>query len=136
VPVDFSRKLDIALKALDLSRTRLAKLVGVDKSVASRWVSGASVPSAANLRALTNTLKKQLPGLSLADWELGIEAFAAKLGVSASAAAATDDAASTLLLRSIAPSVAISAARRRSTRASTSPTTDPRRTTATSPAAP
>jgi transcriptional regulator with XRE-family HTH domain len=102
VPVDFSRKLDIALKALDLSRTRLAKLVGVDKSVASRWVSGASVPSAANLRVLTDTLKKQLPGLSLADWELGIEAFAAKLGVSAPAAAATDDAASALLLRSIA----------------------------------
>lgn len=101
MPADFSRKLAIALKALDLSRTRLAKLVGVDKSVASRWASGASVPSAGNLRALTDALKKLRPGLSLADWELGLDAFAARFGVSAPAAA-TEDMAGALLLRGVA----------------------------------
>lgn len=102
MPSDFSRKLDIALKALDLSRTRLAKLVGVDKSVASRWASGASVPSDGNLRALTDALKKQRAGLALADWELDIEAFAAKLGVSAPAPATAVDATDALVLRSFA----------------------------------
>ena len=36
---DFTAKLGHALKAAELSRSRLAKLAGVDKSVASRWVS-------------------------------------------------------------------------------------------------
>ena len=101
MPADFSRKLDIALKALDLSRTRLAKLVGVDKSVASRWASGASVPSAANLDALTETLRRLRPDLSLSDWALGVDAFAAKFGVTQPAVdgAGTSDA---LLLRSVA----------------------------------
>lgn len=100
MPADFSRKLDIALKALDLSRTRLAKLVGVDKSVASRWASGSSVPSAANLDALTEALRRLRPDLTLADWDLDVGGFAAKLGVSAQADAA--DISGALLLRSVA----------------------------------
>jgi len=101
VPSDFSRKLDIALKALDLSRTRLAKLVGVDKSVASRWASGASVPSEPNLRALTEALRRLKPDLSLADWDLALEAFAERVGASlpAPAVASPPDA---LALRSFA----------------------------------
>lgn len=102
MPADFSRKLGLALKALDLSRTRLAKLVGVDKSVASRWASGASVPSEQNLRALTDALNVQRAGLALADWDLDVAAFGAKLGVSEPPAAGTDDGPSTLFLRSVA----------------------------------
>jgi hypothetical protein len=101
VAADFSRKLDIALKALDLSRTRLAKLVGVDKSVASRWASGASVPNAANLRALTDALRRLRPDLSMTDWDLTVGDFAERLGVSRPAAADAD-VSDVLALRSFA----------------------------------
>lgn len=46
VATAFSRKLDLVLKALSLSRGRLAAQLGVDKSLAGRWASGAVTPSA------------------------------------------------------------------------------------------
>jgi transcriptional regulator with XRE-family HTH domain len=103
-PSEFTRKLGIALKALNLSRARLAQRVGVDKSVASRWASGASVPAEHNLIALTQALAGLKPGFARADWDLDVEAFAAGFGMPASSAAVVDgiDAAGGLFLRSFA----------------------------------
>ena len=40
----FSSKLQLVLKALSVSRGRLAAEIGVDKSLAGRWCSGAVRP--------------------------------------------------------------------------------------------
>ena len=72
---DFREKLQHVLNVANLSRTRLSKLVGVDKSVASRWVSGATQPTDANLDALTRSLNSELPALRLSDWSLPLAAF-------------------------------------------------------------
>lgn len=72
---DFRAKLLHVLSVSNLSRTSLAKLVGVDKSVASRWVSGATRPTDANLDALTSGLARSLPALRLAHWKLPLADF-------------------------------------------------------------
>lgn len=67
VTTPFSRKLDLVLKALSLSRGRLAAQLGVDKSLAGRWASGAVTPSAHNLENLTRLVASHRPGFSLLD---------------------------------------------------------------------
>jgi len=81
---DFREKLQHVLRVANLSRTRLSKLVGVDKSVASRWVSGATQPTDANLDALTRSLNSELPALRLSDWSLPLAAFKCRVGSSSS----------------------------------------------------
>ena len=49
----FAAKLDLVLRALSLSRGRLAAALGVDKSLVGRWTSGAVTPSDHNLSRLT-----------------------------------------------------------------------------------
>lgn len=82
VATPFSRKLDLVLKALSLSRGRLAAQLGVDKSLAGRWASGAVTPSAHNLENLTRLVASQRPGFTLLDWERDLEDLARRLGVS------------------------------------------------------
>ena len=77
----FSDSLTLALKALSISRGQLAAAVGVDKSLISRWCSGAVTPSAHNLTRLTQLIAERHPGFSLLDWETGPEAMAGKFGV-------------------------------------------------------
>lgn len=83
----FPEALTLVLKALSISRGQLAATVGVDKSLVSRWCSGAVTPSAHNLARLTHQIAVQVPGFSLLDWELPVAALAARLGVAAPAAA-------------------------------------------------
>lgn len=77
----FAQRLNLALKALSMSRGRLASELGVDKSVVGRWASGAVRPSAYNLERLTLYLAEKRPGLTLLDWERSLPEFAAVLGV-------------------------------------------------------
>ncbi len=79
---DFSVKLDLVLKALSLSRGRLAAELGVDKSLVGRWVSGAVTPSAHNLSALTGFVAKKRDGFTMLDWERDPAALASLFGVS------------------------------------------------------
>ena len=85
---DFGRKLDLVLKTFNLSRGRLAQTVGIDKSVVSRWTSGATVPTDHNLSLLTDVVVRHQPAFRRLDWELALPAFSAKLGVTAPAAVA------------------------------------------------
>jgi transcriptional regulator with XRE-family HTH domain len=78
---DFSQKLGAVLKAINLSRGRLAHTVGVDKSVVSRWASGVQAPTDHNLTLLTEEIGRHVPGFARVDWELAAEAFAARLGL-------------------------------------------------------
>lgn len=77
---DFAAKLALVLKAVSLSRGRLAADLGVDKSVVSRWASGVNAPSGENLVQLTRCLAARLPGFNGTDWDLDAAAFAARVG--------------------------------------------------------
>jgi|SRR5215217_160745 len=77
----FGDRLTVALKALSMSRGRLAAELGVDKSLVGRWASGAVTPSAHNLEKLTHFLAHRRPGLTLLDWERDPAEFAGLFGV-------------------------------------------------------
>ncbi|HWF00437.1 MAG TPA: helix-turn-helix transcriptional regulator [Caulobacteraceae bacterium] len=79
----FAIKLNLVLKALSMSRARLAADVGVDKSVVSRWASGATEPSMHNLALLTAVVAGKTPGFRVLDWDLGLDGLAEKLGLAA-----------------------------------------------------
>jgi hypothetical protein len=72
----FSSKLQLVLKALSISRGRLAAELGVDKSLAGRWYSGAVRPASHNMERLTRFVAEHRPGFSLLDWERDIEDLA------------------------------------------------------------
>lgn len=82
------------LKALSISRGRLAQEAAVDKSLVGRWVAGSVSPSAHNLEKLTTALAQRSPGFSMLDWDRPYEAFAAHFG---GQAAAQDQAAPALV---------------------------------------
>lgn len=77
----FADKLDLALKSLSMSRGRLAAALGVNKSVVSRWASGAATPSSLNLESLTALIASRQPGFTLLDWDRDLPALAALFGV-------------------------------------------------------
>ena len=78
---DLPPRLLLALKALSISRGRLAAALAVDKSVVSRWLSGRQAPSGQNLANLTDLIASRRPGFTQLDWEADLEVLAAKLGV-------------------------------------------------------
>jgi TolB-like protein len=108
-PDDFRGKLTHVLAAANLSRTRLSKLVGVDKSVVSRWVSGATRPSDVNLEALTQSLQAHVPALRLTDWSRPMPDFVRAVGGSLPGLPVHDAAVTHLAarLRLPRPSVAV-----------------------------
>ncbi|MDQ0466363.1 transcriptional regulator with XRE-family HTH domain [Caulobacter ginsengisoli] len=76
-----SAKLELVLKALNMSRGRLAADLGVDKSLVGRWVSGAYIPSGHNLARLTALIAGRRTGFTLADWDRSLADLAAVFGV-------------------------------------------------------
>lgn len=76
----FARKLDLVLKALSMSRGRLAQEAGLDKSLVGRWVSGQVIPSAHNMERLTAAIAKRVAGFSLLDWDRPLASLAEKVG--------------------------------------------------------
>ena len=82
----FGARLELVLKALSMTRGRLAADLAVDKSLVGRWISGTVTPSSHNLARLTQYVAERRPGFTMLDWELDTPALAAKLGVGAGAA--------------------------------------------------
>jgi len=80
----FSAKFALALKALSISRGRLASDLEVDKSVVGRWATGAVRPSDHNLSRLTALIAERVPGFTALDWDRSAADFAAALGANAS----------------------------------------------------
>lgn len=78
---DFPLRLELALKALSISRGRLAAELGVDKSVVSRWIKGVNGPTGHNLSNLTALVAERRPGFTMLDWEIALPRLAEKLGV-------------------------------------------------------
>jgi hypothetical protein len=79
--MDFAARLDLVLKGLSISRGRLASDAGVDKSLVSRWLSGAVKPSPHNLERITRLVARHCPGFSMLDWEAEPGAFVARLSL-------------------------------------------------------
>jgi transcriptional regulator with XRE-family HTH domain len=69
------------MKAIALSRGQLAADLGVDKSVVSRWLSGATVPTDHNLARLTARVTRNVPGFTMLAWERDIDGLHALLGL-------------------------------------------------------
>ncbi|MFN3512014.1 MAG: helix-turn-helix domain-containing protein [Phenylobacterium sp.] len=80
-PAAFSEKLDLVLKALSMSRGRLAAELGVDKSLVGRWASGAVTPSAHNLENLTRLVAAKRDGFTMLDWDRDLPGLADVFGV-------------------------------------------------------
>ena len=99
----FAAKLDLVLKALSLSRGRLAARLGVDKSVVSRWASGAVTPSPLNLENLTAFVAARREGFTLLDWDRDLPALAALFGVEATGVVSAPPPATNLLDTLMAP---------------------------------
>ncbi len=78
---EFSTKLELALKALSMSRGRLAADLGVDKSLVGRWASGAVTPSEHNLANLTRLIAGRKPGFTMLDWDRDVGGLATVFGV-------------------------------------------------------
>ena len=79
--IPFSEKLSLVLKALSMSRGRLASELGVDKSLVGRWVSGAVSPSSHNLENLTRLVASKRDGFTMLDWDRDLRTLASLFGV-------------------------------------------------------
>lgn len=73
-------KIDLVMKALTLSRGRLAAELAVNKSMVSRWLSGTVIPSSHNLSQLTLLVAERVPGFTLLDWDRDLAALADRVG--------------------------------------------------------
>lgn len=106
----FSSRLSLALKALSISRGRLAADLGVDKSAVARWIAGSVRPSEHNIARLTALIARHRPDFNILDWDLEPEAFAVALGVRKTphpaAATPTADGAPTGLPLPLLPQIA------------------------------
>jgi transcriptional regulator with XRE-family HTH domain len=76
----FAARLRLVTGLTSISGGQLAAAVGVHKSVVSRWLSGATEPSAANLARLTAVIAGRAPGFTLLDWGRAPDELARRLG--------------------------------------------------------
>jgi transcriptional regulator with XRE-family HTH domain len=95
---DFSAKLGLVAKRLDWSRAKLAQQVGIDKSLAGRWLKGDSRPTPYSLTRLTAALAQTLTGLTADDWQLPIDRFALRVGTEPPVAIPSDNSGSRLTI--------------------------------------
>lgn len=77
----FAERLGLVVKVLALSRGQLAVALAVDKSLVSRWLSGASAPGNHNLARLTRYVAERIPDFTMLDWEADLPVLAHRLGV-------------------------------------------------------
>lgn len=64
----FVSRLAQFMATANLSRAALAREIGVNKTVISRWLSGANHPSSHNLMHLTRLARQTYPDLTMAHW--------------------------------------------------------------------
>jgi len=86
---NFAVKLTLLAKRLNWSRAKLAQQVGVDKSLAARWLNGNSRPSGNSLMQLTSAVAQAIDGFTRPIWDLTAEQLSRRLGIAPSAAAAS-----------------------------------------------
>ncbi|HTK79435.1 MAG TPA: hypothetical protein VL286_03260 [Rhizomicrobium sp.] len=77
----FGVRLLRALDACNLSRSQLPALLGVHKSMVSRWLSEDMKPTGYNLARLSSEIAKRKPGFNMSLWTAPRSAFEAALGL-------------------------------------------------------
>lgn len=77
----FASHLALVLKSLAISRGQLALRLAIDKSLVSRWLSGATVPNEHNLTRLTLLIAETVPGFTMFDWDGDADALRRRLGI-------------------------------------------------------
>ena len=77
----FSERLTLVMKVLAVSRGQLASALAVDKSLVSRWLSGATSPSDNNLARLTAYIARTIPRFTMLDWDADASSLAVRLGL-------------------------------------------------------
>lgn len=87
----FPAKLELTLKALSMSRGRLAVELQVHKSGIARWLNGQAAPSGHNLERLTGLVAARRPDFSMLDWDHDLEGFGEALGTNGAARKAPTD---------------------------------------------
>lgn len=87
----FADQLTLVMKSLAISRGQLASGLAVDKSIVSRWLSGATQPSEHNLARLTGHIAVAIPGFNMFDWDRDVADLAARLRASSDAPDAFKD---------------------------------------------
>jgi transcriptional regulator with XRE-family HTH domain len=65
----FAEKLRLVMGLLAIDRSTIVERIGVDKSVVSRWLQGAVIPSAHNLVRLSELAAERAPGFTAFDWQ-------------------------------------------------------------------
>ncbi len=80
---EFSERLRLALKAVNLSPAAFGARLGVDKSVVSRWLSGKSRPGSHNLARICAEIAQLAPGFSALAFEADPAGFRTALGIGA-----------------------------------------------------
>src|SRR3954462_12468911 len=88
---DFAARLSLALQACNLSRAQLSSLLGVHKSMVSRWLSGEMKPTGYNLARISAALARANPGFNMTLWTAPRAEFEAALGLSSSGSASLAD---------------------------------------------
>lgn len=78
---NFAAKLHLVCKRLNWSRAKLAQQVGVDKSLAGRWLAGASRPAGNSLMRLNDAIARALPDFTAASWDVDSADLALQLGL-------------------------------------------------------
>jgi transcriptional regulator with XRE-family HTH domain len=79
----FPQKLRLVLKLLSMSGAQLSQQLGVDKSVTSRWLSGAVAPSSHNMARLSALMAEHAPGFRMIDWDRDLASLADLFGAEA-----------------------------------------------------
>lgn len=72
----------MALLACNLSRTQLSSMLGVHKSMVSRWLSGEMKPSSYNLARVSTAIARMKPGFNMTLWSAPPEQFEIALNIS------------------------------------------------------
>src|SRR5579862_7743071 len=78
---DFAARLLLALQACNLSRTQLSSLVGVHKSLVSRWLSGEMRPTSYNLTRISTEIARHKAGFNMSLWTAPAAQFETALGL-------------------------------------------------------
>jgi transcriptional regulator with XRE-family HTH domain len=77
----FAGRLALVMKSLAISRGQLALRLSIDKSLVSRWLSGATIPNEHNLTRLTLLIAETIPGFTMFDWDGDADALRRRMGL-------------------------------------------------------
>ena len=77
----FGERLSLALRVCNLSRTQFSAMLGIHKSLVSRWLSGQVTPTSYNIARMSAVFAELKPGFNMTAWAASQAEFEAALGL-------------------------------------------------------